>query len=145
MLDLVPAFAGIGSATYSPTSPLAAFATRVVASLVFLVAMVGTVAILFALQPDRTTLTLDVDGLSERSGRKMVRFPWREIVGVTVALEKDRPEFFTVLGREGETIGLPVRNIVWRALAPGQQSVTPKELAALVVARSGAELLVKDL
>lgn len=145
VLDLVPAFAGIASATHSYISPLAAFATRVVASLVFFVAMVGVAAIIIALQSGRATLTLDTNGLSERAGRKMLRFSWHEIVAVNVALERGQPESYFALSRSGETINLPARNAVWRAPELGQQTLSPNELAALVVARSGATLLVKDV
>ncbi len=141
LCDAVPA---VLAQVNLPAVPPLAFATHVVALLLFLVAFIGLFALFNAIGGRRTTLTASAGGLSERAGRTTTLLSWGAIVSLRLELEKGAPDSFTALGRDGETISWPARGVIWQAGHPGLPSITPEELAAIVVQQSGVHLTVKD-
>jgi len=140
-LDIVPAFV---AQINLPQSPPLAFATRSIASLLFLVGLIGIAAIFIALGRSSTRITVGASGLGERDGRKKTQIAWDAIVLVSAELERGMPKTFLVLGRDGAIITWPARGAIWRPSSPVQQFISPEELAALVVARSGVHLTTKE-
>jgi hypothetical protein len=140
-LDIVPAFAAQANL---PDSPLLAFATRAVADLIFLVSIIGMGAIAIALGRSSTHIIVEAGGLGERAGRKATQLAWDAIVLVSAELERDTPKSFLALGRDGEIITWPVHGAIWESKSPLQSHISPEELAALVVARSGVQLTTKE-
>jgi hypothetical protein len=141
LLDVVPAVAAHGNL---PTSPPLAFATRAVADLLLLVAIVGIAATGDGFSGRRTTLTASADGLRERTGRTATQLEWGAVVLLSLDLEKGNPDYFTAAGRGGETVTCPARGVIWRGGRLGQQSISQEELAAIVMERSGVQLTIWD-
>lgn len=86
----------------------------------------------------RHTITADATGL--RAGRQTLR--WADIEDVVARVPGNTVAGFKVVGADGDvTIEWPTR--VHTTPRRGAQTVTPSELAALVVARSGTALRVE--
>jgi hypothetical protein len=141
LLDIVPA---VAAQVNLPASPPLAFATRAVADLLLLIALIGLFAIFNASSGRRTTLTASTDGLRERQGRETTQLPWDAIVWLSVELEKGTPDAFTALSHDGETITWPARGTIWQPGRSGQPPLSPEELAAIVAQRSGVPLTIEE-
>lgn len=139
--DVVPAFAAELNAG---SFPLQGFAMHVVAFLTFLLALVGIAALINAFTGRRATLAASTSGLTERRGRDKMELPWDSILLLELELDKDEPEQFSVLSRDGDTLTWPARGVIWRPSRPGHPLISAEELAAVVAQRSGVQLTIKE-
>lgn len=111
------------------------------AGALFLPAIIGAALLVFGLSPGRHAVVADVKGLSMRSGRRTEVLLWDDVERVMAHASRGRITRYEVIGDEGEvTIAWPAK--VHATPRTGTQAVTPGELAALVVARSGKALRV---
>lgn len=102
------------------------------------VAVLGVLLLLAAPFTGRSLITADATGL--HSGRQTLR--WAEVEEVVVRVPSRTVASFKVVGDAGEvTIDWPAK--VHATPQRGTQVVTPSELAALVVGRSGKALRVE--
>lgn len=101
--------------------------------------LLGALLLAGAARSGRHTIIAEATGL--RSGRQTLR--WDEVDEVVARVPSRTAVGFKVVGDEGEvTIEWPAK--VHTAPRSGAQAITPGELAALVVARSGKALRVED-
>ena len=101
--------------------------------------LLGVLLLADAVRSGRHTITAEATGL--RAGRRTLL--WSDVEEVVARVPGRTVADFKVVGGDGDvTIDWPAKVRV--TPIPGAQAVTPSELAALVVARSGKALRVED-
>jgi hypothetical protein len=139
LLNVIP----VAVASFNlPASPAQAYRVQVVDTALIIVLVIGLIALINGLGSGRTHLKIQRDGLATTHGYKATWLEWGAIVRLQLEMLGGRPLQFIATGRDGETIGWPARDVVWRVAGRGQPPLSPDELAALVAARSGAALVI---
>jgi len=115
------------------------------ATVLLLVGIIGLFILGLALLLRPTRVWIDDAGLHERTGRKRRELPWTAIEEVNLHLVDDQPESVEVRGESDQmAIVWLARDITWMPAHETMHPVSPEELAALVVARSGVSLTIKE-
>jgi hypothetical protein len=137
--NLVPAVVSV----FIP--PVLHLLLHLVATVLLLVGIIGLFILGVALLLRPTRVWIDDAGLHERTGRKRRELPWTAIEEVNLHLVDDQSESVEVRGESDQmAIVWLARDITWMPAHETMHPVSPEELAALVVARSGVSLTIKE-
>lgn len=140
--QIVPlCIAFVGFLTYPASSPQSRVQVLVLTGFLFCIA-IGVGLLWSGLRGRSTYVWADGEGLHERDGRRARFLPWEAVQSVQVETIAGKAASFEVRGA-ARVISWPASDVRIRPPRDrGALALTPDELAALVVARSGRSLTV---